>query len=147
MNDGFIEKGGKAPGDVPTEVRSQATPPTRPLTPHRYEEVGGQCWGECRVCGNVERARVHQVDPEPVEVTEIVEDTDDGRAEWLATGIERGWCGPPVCAQHDGLPSTAEEDAAFETGDDPCLFVVRPYVDEDERTAVEANHSPSIWRK
>lgn len=67
--------------------------------------------------------------------------------EWINLGIEKGWIGPPVCHTHDGLPTTREEDCAWEDGDDPCINIARFYVDKDEQLAVEENHSPSVWRK
>lgn len=67
--------------------------------------------------------------------------------DWLAVGIRNGFCGPPVCATHDGVPSTAAEDAEFEDGFDPCVTVIRPYEDVGVRREVELNHSPSTWRK
>jgi len=45
--------------------------------------------------------------------------------EWLETGIALGYCTRPVCATHDGLPSTDEEDAEWEDGYDPCVAAVR----------------------
>jgi hypothetical protein len=36
-----------------------------------------------------------------------------------------GYCTRPVCATHDGLPSTDEEDAEWEDGYDPCVAAVR----------------------
>jgi len=35
-------------------------------TPHAYQEVGGQCAGECRMCGHVREDQVHQLDNMPV---------------------------------------------------------------------------------
>jgi hypothetical protein len=66
--------------------------------------------------------------------------------DWLDLGLEQRWCGPPVCTTHDGIPSTEAEDAEFEEGD-PCISMIRPYVDAEEADAVEANHAPSVWRK
>ena len=66
---------------------------------------------------------------------------------WLKEGVDKGWASPPVCSTHDGIPSTAQEDDSFEEGDDPWIHVIRPYRDDEERQAVEANHSPSVWRK
>jgi hypothetical protein len=43
------------------------------------------------------------------------------------------------------LPTTASEDEA-EDGDEPCIFVARLYEDIATKKAVEANHSPSVWR-
>jgi hypothetical protein len=65
---------------------------------------------------------------------------------WIAIGLKMGWCGPAVCATHDGLPTTAEEDDEMAEGD-PCVHILRLYSDEETRLAVEANHSPSKWRK
>jgi hypothetical protein len=67
--------------------------------------------------------------------------------EWVRTGIEQGWCGPLVCSTHDGIPTTADEDDAFEEGDDVCVFVIRPYEDAEVKAAVEENHPPSVWRR
>jgi len=64
------------------------------------------------------------------------------QAEWLAYGLENG-----VCAFHDGLPMTEEEDQMMVDGDEPCVFVIRLYVDAEHRSEIEANHSPSVWRR
>ena len=66
--------------------------------------------------------------------------------EWLIYGIEQGFCGPPVCYTHDGLPTTFEEDENWDE-DEPCVHIIRPYRDSEERRDVENNHSPSVWRK
>jgi hypothetical protein len=66
--------------------------------------------------------------------------------EWHRTGYENGWCGPALCYTHDGVPTSTAEDEAWENGDDPCIHVVRLYEDNDMKTAVEQNHSPSQWR-
>lgn len=65
--------------------------------------------------------------------------------EWMSYGIDKGWCGPPVCYVHDGLPFM---DSEFELDDldSTCIHIVRMYEDEDMKVAVEENHSPSIWR-
>lgn len=65
---------------------------------------------------------------------------------WLEEGIKHGWCGPAVCYTHDALPTSEPEDAEFEDGGDPCLHIVRMYEDHMHKKAVEANHSPSVWR-
>lgn len=65
--------------------------------------------------------------------------------EWLKLGIENAWCGPAVCFTHDGLPTTQAEDEEFDNGD-PCIHVIRLYDDPTQKTAVEENHSPSVWR-
>lgn len=69
-----------------------------------------------------------------------------GFDDWIGQGIEKGFCGPPVCGTHDGIPMTDEEEARCEEGEDPCVFIIRPYHDADEKKAVEDNHAPSKWR-
>ncbi len=64
---------------------------------------------------------------------------------WLKYGIEQGFCGPPVCSTHDGIPISQEEDAEWDFSD-PCIHVIRPYKDEDHKESVEGNHLPSVWR-
>lgn len=66
--------------------------------------------------------------------------------QWIAIGIEQGWCGPAVCYTHDGLPLTIDEEEDFEERD-PCIHIVRLYEDHEMRLGVEYNHSPSNWRK
>jgi hypothetical protein len=66
--------------------------------------------------------------------------------EWISYGIEKGWCGPPVCYTHDGLPMSEQEYAEFDEGQDPCSHIVRMYEDIDMKKSIEENHSPSQWR-
>ncbi len=66
--------------------------------------------------------------------------------EWMTYGIKKGWCGPPVCYTHDGLPMSEQEYAEFDEGQDPCTHVVRLYEDIDMKKDIEDNHSPSQWR-
>ena len=66
--------------------------------------------------------------------------------EWLEAGLNAGWCGPAVCITHDGLPTTSTEDEAFDM-EDPCVHIIRLYEDIATKKAVEANHSPSVWRQ
>ena len=66
--------------------------------------------------------------------------------EWISYGIKSGWCGPPVCSTHDGLPMSEPEYAEFDEGHDPCIHIVRMYEDIDTKKEVEDNHSPSQWR-
>jgi hypothetical protein len=67
--------------------------------------------------------------------------------DWIADGLAQKWCGPAICHTHDGLPTTEAEDAEFEAGGDPCLHIVRLYPNPETAAEVEANHSPSQWRK
>lgn len=66
--------------------------------------------------------------------------------DWLELGYKLGIAGPLVCSTHDGVPMTLDEEHEFETGGDPCIFVVRPYDSLEEKVEVEKNHSPSVWR-
>jgi hypothetical protein len=63
----------------------------------------------------------------------------------MAFGISRGWCGPPVCYTHDGLPMSEDEIEEFESND-PCMHMIRLYQDDTHKKAVEDAHSPSQWR-
>jgi hypothetical protein len=66
--------------------------------------------------------------------------------DWLKVGLLQGWCGPSVCSTHDGVPTSLEEDDAYDDGEDPCIHVLRLYEDAAQKVAVEENHSPSTWR-
>lgn len=66
--------------------------------------------------------------------------------QWLRWGYERGWCGPPVCATHDGVPTSEAEDDELMDGYDGCQHVIRLYESSEMKEAVEDNHSPSVWR-
>lgn len=65
---------------------------------------------------------------------------------WYEIGLRQGFIGPFVCATHDGVPSTLEEDNENEAGNDPCTYVARRYFSPEEKQRVEENHSPSVWR-
>lgn len=73
-------------------------------------------------------------------------DTNLSYYDWLEAGLRNGFISPPVCAIHDGLPTTEEEDTEFDKGHDPCVFVIRPYESEEQKKNVEENHAPSVWR-
>jgi hypothetical protein len=34
------------------------------------------------------------------------------QAEWVALGVQLGYCSEATCATHDGTPTTPEEDQA-----------------------------------
>ena len=69
--------------------------------------------------------------------------------DWMQQGIVNGWCGAPVCATHDGLPTTAGEDTIIDDigYDNICIMISRIYDgDTETKHQVEANHTPSVWR-
>lgn len=45
--------------------------------------------------------------------------------EWLEYGKVMGWISEPVCATHDGVPNTDEEEGDWDLGGDPCQHVLR----------------------
>ena len=45
--------------------------------------------------------------------------------EWLAQGIEKGFCTESFCSTHDVAPMTQTEADEFDEGGDPCVHVVR----------------------
>jgi hypothetical protein len=49
--------------------------------------------------------------------------------DWLQFGIDLGWVSDGVCVTHDGLPSTEDEDDAWEQGYDPCQPAIRVWTD------------------
>jgi hypothetical protein len=49
--------------------------------------------------------------------------------EWIQYGIDHKYCSEPVCATHEGLPTTKEEEAAWEEGYDPCSPGIRLWAD------------------
>lgn len=49
--------------------------------------------------------------------------------DWLEVGIYSGFCSPPHCTMHEGLPLTDEEEAVFEEGLDTCVPAVRIWFD------------------
>lgn len=65
---------------------------------------------------------------------------------WLEYGYRRGWCGPPVCDMHDGLPYSQEEADRWDSGDEPCIHILRLYASPEDKAQVESHHSPSVWR-
>lgn len=68
--------------------------------------------------------------------------------DWINMGVEEGWCGPAVCYTHDGIPTSEyEEDEIEVDGEYPCIHIMRLYESIEQKMAIEANHSPSNWRK
>lgn len=66
--------------------------------------------------------------------------------EWIEAGLREGFCGPPVCHTHDGLPMSNEEDDSWNDGEDPCIHIIRLYLDAEQKASIERDHSPSQWR-
>jgi hypothetical protein len=66
--------------------------------------------------------------------------------EWIVIGMEQGWCSPPLCETHDGLPYTKDEMEELDAGHDPCIHVIRLFDSPEAKAEAEAEHSPSQWR-
>lgn len=66
--------------------------------------------------------------------------------EWMEYGMSQGWCGPPVCSTHDGIPYSELEEDMWSEGEDICVHIIRLYEDEEQKTGVEKAHSPTNWR-
>lgn len=45
--------------------------------------------------------------------------------DWLGVGLEKKWISAPVCATHNGLPMTADEEDEVDLGYDPCVLAIR----------------------
>lgn len=69
-----------------------------------------------------------------------------GYDDWIRYGLEKGYCGPPVCETHDGLPMSAQEEQDFYDGTDPCIPIVRLMEDKQHQQEVAENHIASQWR-
>ena len=66
--------------------------------------------------------------------------------EWIQEGYKLGYCSPPVCVIHDGIPTTASEDEELFEGEDPCFHGVRLYDDLQTKNGCEANSPCAVWR-
>lgn len=49
--------------------------------------------------------------------------------DWLQFGIDLGWVSDGLCATHDGLAWTEEEEDAWEQGYDPCQPAIRVWTE------------------
>jgi len=67
--------------------------------------------------------------------------------EWITLGLQRGFCGPPVCEVHDGMPRSWTESEILLLGEEICIDIIRLYPDEETKQEVEENHAASTWRK
>lgn len=67
--------------------------------------------------------------------------------EWIRVGVEAGWCTAPVCYTHDGLPMTDKEAEEMYEDMDLCIHIVRMCETPEQQKAIEADHSPSSWRR
>lgn len=65
---------------------------------------------------------------------------------WIEFGMRKGWCGPPICSTHDGIPYSEEEEEQWNEGEDPCAHVIRLYDDENQKASIERVHPPTNWR-
>lgn len=50
-------------------------------------------------------------------------------AKWLQKGIKNGWITEPVCYTHEGPELTEDEQIEFDEGYDPCLPIMRLWID------------------
>jgi hypothetical protein len=51
-----------------------------------------------------------------------------------------------VCYSHDGVPMTATEIEELDTGEEPCLHVIRLYESMDQKKGCEAQNPAAVWR-
>jgi len=65
---------------------------------------------------------------------------------WARIGYESGWCSPPLCYTHDGVPMTATEIEELDAGEEPCLHVIRLYESMDQKKGCEAQNPAAVWR-
>ena len=65
---------------------------------------------------------------------------------WARIGYESGWCSPPMCYTHDGLPLTAGEEEELNEGHDPCIYIIRLYESVEQKKSCEAMNPAAVWR-
>lgn len=45
--------------------------------------------------------------------------------EWIAYGVERGFCSEASCSMHDGIEMSEQEQKDLDEGWDPCIYALR----------------------
>lgn len=65
---------------------------------------------------------------------------------WLEYGKAQGYCGPIICADHDGIPMTISEEEVIEEFGEVCIPIIRIYQDKPTAKGILANHAPTYWR-
>lgn len=45
--------------------------------------------------------------------------------DWITQGITKGWISRPFCNTHEGDPYMSPEEGEWESGGDPCLYVLK----------------------
>jgi hypothetical protein len=58
-----------------------------------------------------------------------VADPESPFDRWLAEGLDAGWISEGFCGTHDMAPMTETERAEFDDGYDPCLPVLRVWIE------------------
>lgn len=80
-----------------------------------------------------------------MELDNLQHDPEDFEV-WLEYGMISGFCGPIICADHDGIPMTIVEEEAVEEYGEACIPIIRIYQDKATAKAIVANHGPTYWR-
>jgi hypothetical protein len=60
-----------------------------------------------------------------------VEDVQPTFQQWLDLGVKLGYCEEIHCMAHEGPVLTEEEDKIFIEGCDPCVPLIRVYLEGD----------------
>ena len=68
-------------------------------------------------------------------------------SEWLEYGKRRSWISAVVCYLHDGPPLTTDEETQLETGDEPCINIIRVYDSAEQKAEAEQDYAPNHWRE
>lgn len=59
---------------------------------------------------------------------------------WLEIGIRQGFCTPPTCDTHEGLPMTLFEQDDWEEGNDICIHILRLCETKEQQESIEMNN-------
>lgn len=65
---------------------------------------------------------------------------------WYEAGLRQGFIGPLVCAIHDGVPMTVDEEQSIIDREAVCVYVMRRYDSPEQKHDVEENHEPTRRR-
>ena len=63
---------------------------------------------------------------------------------WLAYGMQNGWISEPLCLSHGEMPVRMYEELEIDMGFDPCIYVVRMWVDGKEADMHIEEPSPEV---
>ena len=77
------------------------------------------------------------MDPTPGISAELAKYEKEQFEDWLQVGVVAGWISDTGCAMHHGLPMRDWEEYEIDQGNDPCMVVVRVWMDGMQHVTLE----------